>query len=199
MGRLDSVDSTSFCVVARLGTSYGGNTCHAAKQPARWPPCRQNSKFKRLSRTHNNAWRPSPTTTAGCAVGATRQARVAQPSRVVWTGVPRVTGETSVISMAPPCLSLLKHLIKVQGGAIKMTELSPTAKNLGVRGVSGMRIGWWAVWPLPVSDRQGGDGRVLPPVGSGSAPSAQTQTSMAAAAAMKRRMTAATGGNPDSA
>ena len=35
--------------------------------------------------------------------------------------------ESSVILMTPPCLSLLKHLIKVQGGCHQMT-VSPTAK-----------------------------------------------------------------------
>ena len=39
-------------------------------------------------------------------------------------------GET-VILITPPCLSLLKHRIKVQGGCHQMTELSPTASQAG--------------------------------------------------------------------
>ena len=40
-----------------------------------------------------------------------------------------VVGET-VILTTPPCLSILKHLIKVQGGCHQMTELSPTARSM---------------------------------------------------------------------
>ena len=33
-----------------------------------------------------------------------------------------------MLMTVPPCLSLLKHLIKVQGGCHQMTVLSPTAQ-----------------------------------------------------------------------
>ena len=41
-------------------------------------------------------------------------------------------GESSVISLATPCLSLLKRLLKVEGDAAKMT-VSPTARRAGRR------------------------------------------------------------------
>ena len=47
------------------------------------------------------------------------------------TGCQVAVGET-VILMTPPCLSMLNHLAKVQGGAIRMT-VSPTAATRLVR------------------------------------------------------------------
>ena len=59
-------------------------------------------------------------------------------------------GET-VILITPPCLSRLKHLIKVQGGCHQMTELSPTARPGRVR--------WGRPRVLPRSRRHQADRR----------------------------------------
>ena len=58
-------------------------------------------------------------------------------------------GESSVILMTPPCLSLLKNLLKVQGGCHQMS-VSPTAKAHRL-GEPGLRAGWQ---PVVVEQRQ---------------------------------------------
>ena len=63
----------------------------------------------------------------GFRVWANRQAFLASARVIVGSVVWASVGET-VICTDTPCLSLLKHLIQVQGGAIKMTELSPDGK-----------------------------------------------------------------------
>ena len=94
------------------------HTAHCRDQPfnPRWSPCSVQAP----------ASSPS-TTTARPTIPAPPRIRTTTGARTPRSTVQLAVGET-VILMPPPCLSKLKHQTKAQGGAIKMTELSPTAR-----------------------------------------------------------------------